>query len=219
MQTKLIKTTDYLLLIDEEAEIKDYNIVYNYDSDVVFEMHPHGLPTKNPKTVKCVAYYPLIKEAEELDLPLLPPFGEINVEELAIITLLGKDKLNSMVSMEEMYRLKAFEKGYKAAQAKGQYSLEDMEKSHEHGWYQRERYETQDKRTYPLPENWSEMDYEEREDWYFKQFIQSLSTQQLPKEFIPELVIISNDEVYFDKQLKTITNSEGKEVLQGTWIF
>jgi len=55
-----------------------------------------------------------------------------------------------------------------------------------------------------------------------EEIIQSLSTQQLPKEFIPEIRIINQDyrfERGQRKELKTITNSEGKQELVGTYKY
>ena len=59
--------------------------------------------------------------------------------------------------------------------------------------------------------------------------IQSLSTQQLPKEFIPETYCNYGDECpskgAYDKQhlcdvrLKTIKNSEGKKELVGKYLY
>jgi hypothetical protein len=56
----------------------------------------------------------------------------------------------------------------------------------------------------------------------FYEYIQSLSTQQLPKEFIPEYKDFLEGglgnpiEV---RRFKTITNSEGKQEIQGTYKY
>lgn len=71
-----------------------------------------------------------------------------------------------------------------------------------------------------------------------EEIIQSLSTQQLPKEFVPEYTLIKEngirelmkDEFYqkfpeelpncvFEKKLKTITTSEGKQLLVGNYKY
>ena len=189
MKLKLINTNKYLLFIDEEAEIKENNWYEN--NGVLFLSDNSYDEGNNPNMRKLnnsiIAYYPLTKEAKELDLPLLPPFEEYKFQYSYQIVF---DYVNSGIrnyeAMMELIELK------KITQSK-QFSLEDMKKAHFHGWFQRERYETQDKRTYSLPENWKDMDYEEKENWYFKQFIQTLSTQQLPKEFIPEYELIPVD--------------------------
>ena len=63
-------------------------------------------------------------------------------------------------------------------------------------------------------------------DWEQKysdeEIIQLLSTQQLPESFEPEIRIINQD-YRFDRgnreELKTITNSEGKEEIQGKYVY
>lgn len=200
---KLIQTNDYLLLIDEGTKMKrgDYvickrnkEIRYCTNKRLPDMFGDDGAVSNQPPSPYChtqyydviAAYYPLTKEAKELYLPLLPnPFEETDIE------MLAKDRATILFPKGELCAnwrgcVEDFLTGYKAAQSKGQYSLEDMKKAHFHGWFQRENYETKNKETYPLPTNWSNMDYEEKEDWYFNQFIQSLSTQQLPKEFVPE---------------------------------
>lgn len=72
MKTKLIQTKDYLLLIDEEAEIKkdDYFLL---DDKYIYK---DGGDMANDTAKKIIAYYPLNSETKELDLPLLPnPIG------------------------------------------------------------------------------------------------------------------------------------------------
>lgn len=94
MLTKLLKTNDYLLLIDEEAEIKEGDLIYyeyaarqptDKDSDriKIFDkiVGADKILAWFKKDDRCyyiagcnkiIAYYPLSKEAKELDLPLLP---------------------------------------------------------------------------------------------------------------------------------------------------
>lgn len=207
---KLLQTKDYLLLIDEESRgiefgeigvnMRHSNLepetrnIGGYGSDKFYWSHK-----------KIIAYYPLTKEAKELDLPLLPPFEEkIDMQELFY-----DNCKNLYDSIEEQNISKlSFYKGYKAAQTK-QFSLDDMKKAlnmlsdaYKKG-YHRE----------------SDIDFKEADE-----IIQSLSTQQLPKNFIPEI----DNEVLNSKwgygsacisKIKTITNSEGKEVLVGTFKY
>src|SRR5690606_29693213 len=71
---KLVKNNSYLLLIDEEAEIKEGDTVYENISGVFAPYEKEDI-VENP--IKVIAYYPLTKEVKELDLPLLPnPFEE-----------------------------------------------------------------------------------------------------------------------------------------------
>lgn len=78
---KLIQTKDYLLLIDEEAEIKEEDYYYwELTNTVQINRLLEGdrkLGRTGPKgnVYKTIAYYPLTKEAKKLDLPLLPLVG------------------------------------------------------------------------------------------------------------------------------------------------
>lgn len=218
MKTKLISTQDYLLLIDEEAEIKGspflcYNpLKITWDDDVV--LYQGAMPEYNYRGLqKIIAYYPLTKEAKELDLPLLPnPFEGVDVEKLACKKYDIKEAINDYderyYNSHNVAKAEAFIEGYKAAQAKGQFSLEDMKKAIEMA-------------THINPFDTSRF-------YSSEEIIQSLSTQRLPKEFIPSykidcVKVNCNGECgecnYMEKILKTITNSEGKEELVGTYKY
>lgn len=86
MSTELIQIEDYLLLIDKEAEIKEGDIVYR-DTGVVFKItnerisyYKEIIPETVHKIYKCIAYYPLTKNAQEFNLPLLPKPSEKYLE-------------------------------------------------------------------------------------------------------------------------------------------
>lgn len=198
---KLIKTADYLLLLDEEAEIsKIGTLIYENDTNLLnitgVDYEPQGLDSK------IIAYYPLTKEAKELDLPLLPnPFEkEIDVEMLADVF-----STSDKVHPDDSYISKvSYIEGYKAAQSK-QFSLEDMKKAIEMA---QTPIETGIGDYYP---NISEI-------------IQSLSTQQLPKEFKPLIEIYDFDygvgrKCIPKKILKTIINPKSKQVLVGNYKY
>lgn len=220
MQTKLIQTKDYLLLIDEEAEIKEGDYIYVPDSYSTFSDNysPEKICIKGKETwilriKKIIAYYPLTKEAKELDLPELPPFEKDNIVN-EVEKIFNEDDINHELYNEKeicnAYKAGIYD-GYKAAQSKGQYSLEDMKKAINEG--------------FQMARNSSYGDIPN--DEYVKEFIQSLSTQQLPSEFIPEyeLGYIHTENgfhipvVLKEPRLKTITNSEGKQELVGTYKY
>src|SRR5690606_10116770 len=122
---QLVKTKNYLLLIDEEAEIKgkgwrvdlERNTLGFIDSDEYY----NRTENKN-KFALVVGYYPLTKEAKELNLPLLPnSFEEVNIKKLAKYHYGNNRKT---IEHEEGFLL-GFDLGYKAAQSK-QFSLEDV---------------------------------------------------------------------------------------------
>lgn len=227
---KLIHTKDYLLLIDEKAEIEEKNYFFlksyiigknsEFEMIVEEEVFQRKVSKSNPElfikdgfingiknglqhncqisqSVKIIAYYPLTKEAKELDLPLLPNPFEDNCKSFFENIANTDENLFSM--LDEF----SFRVGYKAAQSK-QFSLEDIE--------QAVKITLEDAKQSVI---WSEEYYKHLS----KRIIQSLSTQQLPKEFIPEYEdkIAIDGHTTIGKEFKTITNSEGKEELVGTY--
>lgn len=226
---KLVNNDMYLLLIDEEAEIKENSYFVNTIQLEVYINNIKNYNTKKRYLKPILAYYPLIKEAKELDLLLLPnPFEESNkIEELACniynlsldeFEYIKEDLSQNRALIEEHYRdigreeiskkyfdVISFIAGYQAAQPK-QYSEKDMKKALE---MLSESY----KKGYHRE---SDVDFQEAD-----KFIQSLSTQQLPVSFEPEYNIFHTDHAPngFGKTLKTTINSEGKEVLCGTYKY
>lgn len=151
---KLITTNEYLLLIDEEAEIKkeEYPLIVldTYSNRLHNYLTSEWGSNASDYYQKIIAYYPLTKEAKELDLPLLPnPFeNELN-----------RSLKRAWDTIHPLDR-NSFVEGYRAAQSK-QFSLDSMRKAFETG------------RNFQLTgEN------------NFNELIQSLSAQQLPKEFV-----------------------------------
>lgn len=230
MTTKLIQTEKYLLLIDEEAEIKENEWCflkenhyvnggvgkYNTAKAIGYGIHNTGF------FGKIIAYYPLTEEAKELDLPLLPnPFKEVDIEQ-KMFDAIQKARGNDF---KTFYKLAAKNCAEIAEQSK-QFSLEDVKKAiemaREYEFIQFGGGDTESK-------------YTEEE------IIQSLSTQQLPKFFIPEvyqneLYIKPEDLLAYKSQLKefqlphtskkgevlklkTITNSTNKKELVGTYKY
>lgn len=141
---ELIQTKDYLLLVDEEAEIKedDYFLL---DDKYIYK---GGGDMANDTAKKIIAYRKLNEEAEELDLPLLPPFEE----DKEMFLLAGEFARTGGWQCPD-----SFIAGYKAAQSK---QLELLKKAIQLA---------------SDAENIEEVEEE---------IIQSLSTQQLPKDFI-----------------------------------
>lgn len=206
---KLVKNNLYLLLIDEESrgiafgeigvnmrhselEVETRNMG-GYGSDKYYWSHK-----------KIIAYYPLTKEAKELDLPLLPPFEEVDVEKLALKEY--PDGCDGTDMSATIYR-RIFIEGYKAAQSK-QFSLEDIRDAFRAG---------SDFGSSPFSGQGKELIDENK-------YIQSLSTKQLPKEFEPLIEIYDFDHgvgrsCIPRKILKITTNSEGKEVLVGKYKY
>lgn len=212
---KLLQTKDYLFLIDEESRgiefgeigvnMRHSNLepetrnIGGYGSDKFYWSHK-----------KIIAYYPLNSEAEELDLPLLPvtPKDKWGVHEAHCCEKHGcKYGDNDCCVAIGIAKAKYSCEYCDDDENDKQFSLEDMRKCYE-GVLQ--NVGTCIKRE-DLPT--------------FNQYIQSLSTQQLPSEFIPEYINTnsfgSETNGYDSGNFipKTITNPEGKEELQGTYKY
>ena len=191
---KLVKTTEYLLFINEEREpfnVGNIGVKYKAlkaEDRTLVIANDSNLLSIEEHWRKVIAYYPIIKEAKELDLPLLPyPFKEVNVGKLAERYLQKWRVINNVHLSNRIHADRCkndFIAGYKAAQSSNkQYSLEDMKKAFQAGT--QSGYEFCDLEHY-YNEQESQLPDEEipDEDEEFEEFIQSLSTQQLPKEFV-----------------------------------
>lgn len=233
---RLIQTKDYLLLVDSDGEITRLSYVIgngvDYIQEAVAEVTQEldsGRVIVNTTTElnknglhKIIAYYPIAKEAEELDLPLLPNPFKKEIDETILFKNLGHEcfiqmeKLNPSGGMKEFIRM-AVEFGYKAAQAK-QFSLEDMIAFGKKCFYKGfDKSEKDDSNCYTA---WREENLG---------LVQSLTTQQLPKEFVGWL---SKKKCLYDFTsrctidrcdcefvFETITNSKGKQELVGTYKY
>ena len=206
---KILSNNMYLLLIDEEAEIKENTNTFKegFNGDWFWCSKYNSIQRIGDITefdFKIIAYYPLTKEAKELDLPLLPNFkSEYTV--FQIIDMLVNICKATYPQFEEWVEYKEVEKFKASRQSDKQFSLEDMQKAIEMA----------------QQESWDEGGYLGLEHKP-EEIIQSLSTQQLPKEFIPDYEEIEVDR-FIPKMpiniLKTIINSEGKEELVGTYKY
>lgn len=212
MQTKLIKTKDYLLLLCEKAEIWGGEYIYNSEYQKIIKTsaeYIRALDSNNTLYLICdkiLAHLPLNNAPILEDVDLLPPFEEVDVEKLAKEQCPEWNYSTKSHLAFLKHEREGFIKGYKAAQQSNkQFSLKDIEniliKYLEEGFISKEQ-------GYINP----------------KTFLQSLSTQQLPKNFVPEI----GDEVLNSKwgygsacisKLKTITNSQGQKVVQGEYKF
>jgi len=215
---KLITTKGYLLLIDEKAEINfnDYWI-YNNPNTTFSEVIVRSKMTEQEwfsklhdrsYYKKVIAYRPRIEEAKELDLPLLSdPFKfKQTIEEIIIRRF--KNHANQYGWPSKSFKEKVTNY-LKAAQSNKQFSLEDIRKAFRAG------------RNY---ENEYNYEYAPDEDEY----IQSLSTQQIPKEFVPEYIKTKEvksfefdgteeGELLWKRKLKIVINSDDKPELVGTY--
>lgn len=241
---KLVKTDLYLLLIDEEAKIFQMDYYIDNEYNTVFKATLSSDQYKGCK--KVIAYYPLSKDTQELDLPLLPnPFEkEVDCWLFSAFENDSKYKNNEPfyskvffdhAEMKTFSTKHSFENKskfpnyvsnywkYKAAQPK-QFSLEDIKKAIEMA---READSIDDIVDLHIVLNYPNADNSDLRIKYIEEeIIQALSTQQLPKEFIPEYDLMNEgynkpeDYPYQEcKVLKTIVNLEGRKELMGTYKY
>ena len=265
MKIKLISNGMHLFLIDEEAEIKEKDYLFDELTSHYAGIHQHsGVEYKNkdkPNIIQCVsgttcpinhsskviAYYPLTEEAKELDLPILPPFKkeieeDVNIKAEKYAWRVQNDFSVSIPANELVKSSKRdFIAGYKAAQSK-QFSLDDV--INYSNWlsqwlsYNKYKKVIDGAKPYGIGELISNKDLikmfvaglPSSNPPLNQETIQSLSTQQLPVGFIPEpndIGFMKNTDIMVGKKLydkimshfKTITNLEGKEEIQGKYVW
>lgn len=216
---ELIKTKDYLLYVDEEAKIKCGNYYFEATSETQINIANKELDKVHYRQL-ILLYYPLTSEAKELDLPLLPyPFKEeVDIDQLAHDHV--KKDMGSFYNAEgfDTFRnVEFFIDGYKAAQPK-QFSLEDIKEALRLCCKELQQEHIKGFTTFICSQ---------------KEIIQSLSAQQLPKEFIPSYTkecdcynefchstMLSDNRHCKDggiPKILTITNSKGRQEVVGEY--
>lgn len=173
MTYDIIKTDKYLLILgdtfiwegNEPYFVAEKLVDGRYD---VFQIdNVNDWDTSNQ--FKILAHLPL--SADNLkNIPLLPPLD--NIKEL-----ISEDCNKNIVSV--------FMIGYNRAKDKYKYTEEDLRKIFSRGWELRERYNGSDRNGYEenYPSNWKDMDYEERQDWFYEQELKSLTKYPIGFEF------------------------------------
>jgi hypothetical protein len=176
MRYDIIKTENYLLVVDD-SEIKDDDwclangVTYN-NTVVKYLKSPCPPPYVSNLSIlkKIIAHLPL-NSPTLYGVDLLPPL-EDEVEKLA------KEKCKYSFSGEVNWsEYQPFINGYNQAKEKYKFSEEDLRTIFSKAWVIRERYDGSDRNGYEemYPSNWKEMDYEERQEWFFQQELKSLT--------------------------------------------
>lgn len=221
---ELLQAKDYLLFIDKGTEIKEGDIVvHNFGMSYEIEEPCDKDNLKSNTRYKIIAYRKLNSEAKELNLPELPPFEEVDIEKLALEEVIKISKEQFLPLGVLVYVGKGFIAGYKAAQQSKQFSLEDIINFTK--WLDKEEIPYEDG---SFIKYFNGQDNKVSIEWLFNKYLSS--TQQLPKEFIPEFIDngeedwigddINGEPFWNEKlELKTITNSEGKVELVGTYKY
>ena len=193
---KLFNIDKYLLLIDENGKIKDRGICLCYDK---LTKEPHldyfyeedwDYYVYKPSCI--LAYYPLLEDAKELDLPLLPnPFEAYNKK--MALEAYPIDQFED--EFDYRFRL-GFEEGFRDT-----FTLEDIKKSFRAG-EKLEYWKWKNNKETPVDKPLFE-----------EEFIKSLQLDKLPKEFYPYL--IPNEKGVTSP--KIVINSESKKQICGTY--
>lgn len=226
---KIQPTKDYLLLISGEAlKAGDIGIFPNTFNGEILSFEgcvplkvSFDYASNDTYNFKVLAYYPLTSEAKELDLPLLPKWTKDTNTIYLVDNLKGGEEGNltwNVCAFESQIDAEKYCEGedhlkwysttiYKTAQEK-KFTIEDMKKTAQ--------------AAFTVKSN-NDNIIEDFEKWFDKR-IKSLSTQQYPKEFIPEYdntmsMLDISDEYPFEYEIKTTSNPEGKQELMGKYIY
>lgn len=214
MKTKFLKIKDYLLLLDltTKPKLGDWVSDQYEIPDVPFKLDEEYFRIGYEADL-IVAHLPLNNAPILEGVDFLP-----EIEYFKILASDGSKQLCHSLDVTKAESLVVgFEEGYKAAQSK-QYSKEDMINAFNMG-----------QSTYK--ESFLHKNGEERRRETKEKFIQSLSTQQLPIDFVPSFGLkriitgycpggeVEGTYVEDKNKLKTIVNSQGQRVVQGEYKF
>jgi hypothetical protein len=198
MTHQIIKTDNYLLVVDDKSEIKDD--VWHLDNGVIKKWK--GNLHSNRLTSKKIIYHLPLNNAPILEgVPLLPPL---------------EDESNFFAEQEtiknEWNSEKSFKAGYNKAKEKYKYTEEDLRKAFNAGDNYR-YYENGGFRSFP-----SNVLNED-------EIIQSLQQPKYPVAFECEMVLHLNETWSTElgggilSKPKTITNPQGLTQLVGKYIY
>lgn len=206
---QIIETSEYILAVsDEEIKVGDFCIMLDSAGNLFSTIQQYT----NPKTQhlndglrKVIAYLPK-GNAPELDLPLLPKMVD-DVEKSASYYY-GEHRRTR--EFEEGFR-KGFEICYNLTP---KYSEEDLRKAIRYGF---------DVGFCSNSSNKIKNNLQSEEE-----FIKSLKQPETPKWFVPRIERYDFDEEWSDlsgayetykERFETTTNSQGKKLLVGTYLF
>jgi len=239
MTYNIIKTENYLLVVDDsEIKVGDWclanGVTYN-NTVVKYLKIPCPPPYVSNLSIlkKIIAHLPL-NSPTLYGVHLLPPL-EGEVEKLGIHDLESYYGSNLELTASGRMWEDGFDIGYNKAKEKYKYTEEDLRKMFSRAWELRERYNGSDRNGYEenYPSNWKDMDYEERQDWFYEQGLKSLT--KYPTAFecemewynpktnqsaysLPEITGLNDNDGCYMKT-KTTSNSQGQTILAGKYIL
>ena len=162
MTYNIIKTENYLLVVDD-SEIKEGDIVLETyvdgtngleQIDTLNDIHP--LVHK-----KIIAHLPLNDSPILESVVLLPPLPVEDAEKLGMHDLESYYGSNLELTAPGRMWVEGFDIGYNKAKEKYKYTEEDLRRMFSRAWELRDRYKN--------------LDYDEREEFFFQKELKSLS--------------------------------------------
>lgn len=193
MKHDLIKTDDYLLVVDE-SEIKGWY----YDAYINKVKHSGGAEYgESIITRNIIAHLPLNGSPILKGVDLLPALeDDVDVEKKAINSWEGCDGCDAN---DELFFINGYQKGYNKAKEKYKYTEEDIDKAY-----------------------WAGMQFVGEDKGSYKEFIQSLSQPKMPVgferyyNFVPTMFSRLGEDI---AEPKTTTTPEGHTQWVGTYIY
>lgn len=191
MKKELIKTDDYLLVVDD-SEIKDF-----YYDKYSKKVHESGGAeySRNDITKNIIAYLPINHQDFLEGVPLLPPL------EVDYISSLAKDEIGWYDKNDDA-DISNFIKGYNKARQKYKFTEEDMKKAAD--WY----FETKGKK--PIEELIQSLS-QSKMPTHFEFETKTVWVRNTDRN------VPTKDDL--DYEIKTTTNSQGQEVACGKYIY
>jgi len=231
MKTKLIKTEGYLWLVDLEAEIKENDYFYSPALQEVLFASRDMLSWNFDKSqeqkgwLKCLAYFPLQSDSKVLDLPLLPNPWRERIDPDDIVEELDNKLVRYSTEESDLWNAWQIgvKDGYKTAQLKGSYSLEDMERA-----IDMSRKANSDQGVIDLDAIYPYSDDFTNINTVYTRYeiIKSLSSPILPKDFIlsnsGNSIVVGHNGLNneFGTLIYSVTfNENGKSVIEGEYVY
>lgn len=169
MKYDIIKTENYLIIVDDSA-IKKGDWTYHPIKGIYVAVVDGAYTNQK----KIIAHLPINGSSILEGVNLLPTIEDdterLSTSEFPHLYQPIKG-LDTTLLLREGYEI-----GYTKAKDKYKYTEDDLRKMFSMAWQIRERYEGSDKHGWEdsYPENWKDMDYEERQEWFFEQELNSL---------------------------------------------
>jgi hypothetical protein len=200
MTHQIIKTDNYLLVVDDKSKIKDD--VWHLDNGVIKKWK--GNLHSNRLTSKKIIYHLPLNNAPILEgVPLLPPLEDEDISNLTFQAYKEQDKW----TWGEFKDI--FPAGYNKAKEKYKYTEQDLRKAWNAAYIN------------------ALSDEETHKPLFFEDFMQSRQQPKYPVAFESETVTPYTDGYADDRvrrfygvpEPKTITNSQGLTQLVGKYVY